>query len=136
MFPMTTRAGGLAIAMPDVCNTPAPPAPPMPMPYPCSVDMTQGDPNTCARKVSVAGAPAMMVGTEVVTTSGMEAGSLGGVVSGTVKGPARFTTGSAKVTIEGKAAAYQTCPLDANGTNANSKGVQSAPSQTKVLVAG
>ncbi len=69
-------------------------------------------------------------------TSGMEAGSLGGVVSGTTKGPARFTKGSSKVLVEGSPATYSTCPLDANGSNANAKGIQNVPSQSKVFVGG
>ena len=136
MFPMSTKSGGAGIAMPDVCNTPAPPAAPVPLPYPCSVSLAQANPGTCALKVKVAGGAATTVKTVITTTSGMEAGSAGGVVSGMIKGPARFTMGSSKVFVEGVAATYQTCPIDANGTNANSKGVQSVPSQTTVFVGG
>lgn len=136
MFPMTTTAGGLAINMPDTCLTPAPPAAPVPMPYPCMIDMTQANPGTCAMKVKVSGAPAMTLSSEVTMTSGMEAGVSGGVISGMIKGPARFTMGSMKVMVEGNPAVFQTNPIGGNGSNANSYGVQSVPSQVKVIVMG
>ena len=136
MFPLSTLLGGSGTAMPDVCNTPAPPAPPVPMPYPCMIDLAQANPSTCSQKVKAAGGAVLTIQSEISATSGMEAGSIGGVISGMTMGPARFTMGSSKVTIEGAAAIYQTCPIDANGSNANSKGVQAEPSQDKVLVAG
>jgi hypothetical protein len=136
MFPITTKQGGTGLAMPDVCNTPAPPAPPVPMPYPCTIDLTQANPSTCAQKVTAAGGEIVTVNSTITMTSGMEAGSVGGLMSGMITGPARFTMGSNKVMIEGAAAAYQTCPLDGNGTSANSKGVHDQASQDKVLVSG
>ncbi len=136
MFPLSTKLGGMTIAMPDVCKTPAPPGPPVPMPYPCTVSLALANPATCALKVKVSGGPALSVRSVVTMTSGMEAGVAGGVVSGMIKGPARFTMGSSKVMIEGAPAVYLTCPMDANGANANTKGVQSVPSQVKVLVTG
>jgi len=136
MFPLSTKLGGLALAMPDVCKTPAPPGPPIPMPYPCTVSLALANPGTCALKVKVCGGPALSLRSIVMMTSGMEAGVAGGIISSMIKGPARFTLGSSKVMIEGAPATYQTCPMDANGTNANTKGVQSVPSQVKVLVTG
>ena len=33
-LPASTNGGGMCLAFPDVCKTPAPPAPPIPIPYP------------------------------------------------------------------------------------------------------
>jgi hypothetical protein len=76
------------------------PAGPVPIPYPNvgqSAD-TSGGPAT----VTVDGGMPMIKGAKYRTTSGDEAGSAGGVVSGTVKGEAEFLSYSFDVKYEGK----------------------------------
>jgi uncharacterized Zn-binding protein involved in type VI secretion len=91
---------GVATAFPDTCNTPAPPAPPVPTPYPNvakSSDTAQG-----SQDVKMDGNPIMLEGSNFSTSTGDEAGSVGGVVSGVTKGKAEFIQYSFDVTVEGK----------------------------------
>jgi len=93
-------SSGVATAFPDVCKTPAPPAPPVPIPYPnvaMSSDTDQG-----SQDVKVDGNPVMLQGSNFKMSTGDEAGSVGGVVSGKIKGKAEFVNYSFDVTIEGK----------------------------------
>jgi hypothetical protein len=128
--------GGTADAMPDTCKTPAPPGPPVPVPYPNTAMMMMAIPPTCTKKVFVVSMPALTMQSKIAMTAGDEAGVAGGVVSGTIMGPAQFTMGSIKVNMEGQPVAYQTCPTGHNGTSANAPvGVHASPSQMKVFVA-
>ena len=136
MFPITTKAGGAATSAPDVCKVPAPPGPPVPQPFVNKANFAQADASTCSEKVKVVGQPAVLLSSVVPMTSGDEAGTLGGVTSGKNMDQARFAEGSKKVTIEGSPVGFQTCPVDANGSNAHAKGVHDAASQTKVKVGG
>src|SRR6185436_13214123 len=80
-------SGGMSSIFPDVCQTPTPGGP-VPIPYPNvgkSAD-TSGGPTT----VTVDGGMPMVKGARYRMTSGDEAGSAGGVISGTVKGEAEF----------------------------------------------
>jgi hypothetical protein len=135
-FPWTTKAAGMCQAFPDTCKTPAPPAPPVPLPYPNVAQCPQADPGTCSQKTTVEGQAALHKGSEIPMSSGDEAGSAGGVVSGKIKGEAKFVKFSAKVTVEGQAVVFQTCTTAQNGKNANAQGLQPDPSQTKVFVGG
>ena len=132
MFPISTKMGGMSQAVPDVCKTPAPNGT-VPVPYPNIAMLMQANPGTCSMKVKVLNQPVCNNQSMVTMSTGDEAGSIGGVVSGMIKGPAKFTLGSVKVSIEGKPAAYHTCPMGQNGTNANAMGAQLMPSQVKVL---
>lgn len=135
MFPVATTMSGMCKAMPDVCKTPAPPAPPIPVPYPNMAMLMQANPSSASKKVKVLAMPAIVLTTKIPMTTGDEAGSAGGVVSGTIKGPASFTRGSAKVLIEGKPVVFQTCTSAHNGSSPNAPlGVHDVPSQAKVLV--
>ncbi len=137
MFFITTKAKGMCMAMPDVCKTPAPPAPPIPLPYPNIANCNQASAGTCAKKVTIEGAALIHKGSEIPMSSGDEAGSAGGVVSGKTKGETTFKKFSAKVKIEGQAVVFQTCMTAQNGKNANAQGgMQADPSQTKVSVSG
>ncbi|MGJ8680384.1 PAAR-like domain-containing protein [Paraglaciecola sp.] len=137
MFGISTKGGGMSNAMPDVCKTPAPPAPPIPIPYPNIASFTQANPGTCSKKVKVLNQAVVSKDTIITMTSGDEAGSIGGVVSGMIKGPAKAKTFSQKVKIEGKNVVYQTCTIGQNGSNPNAPaGIHSVPSQTTVLVSG
>ena len=138
MFGISTKAGGVSNAMPDVCKTPAPPAPaPIPIPYPNVASFTQANPGTCTKKVKIMHQAVITKDTMITMTSGDEPGAAGGVISGVIKGPAKAKKFSMKVKMEGKNVVYHTCVISQSGTNANAPaGVHSVPSQTKVTVLG
>lgn len=136
MFPVSTKQGGMCLAVPDVCKVPAPPAPPIPTPFPNTAQCMQVSPSTASRKVKITNMPVLHIQSKIMMSSGDEAGVAGGVVSGVIKGPMKYTQSSQKVTVEGKAAVYVGCATAHNGNNANAFGAQLTPSQTKVTVAG
>ena len=94
-------SGGVTIAFPDVCKTPAPPAPPIPIPYPNiakSSDTAQG-----SKKVKCDGNPICLKDSNFSTSTGDEGGTAGGgVVSNKTKGKAEFINFSFDVKVEGK----------------------------------
>jgi len=136
MPPASTNEGGQCFAFPDVCKTPTP-AGPVPIPYPNIAMLNQASGGTLSSKVKIVGNKAATQDTEITMSSGDEAGSVGGVVSNKIKGPAKFTQGSSKVKIEGKGAAYLGAMVGQNdSSNSNMPvGHQVAPSQVKVIVA-
>ena len=84
---------------PDVCKTQCGP-PVIPIPYPniaLSSHTAQG-----SKSVSVDGHPMMLKGSHFSTSTGDEAGALGGVASGCTKGKAEFINYSFDVKVEGK----------------------------------
>lgn len=93
-------SNGVATAFPDVCKTPAPPAPPVPIPYP-NIAMSS-DTASGSKDVKMDGNPIMIQGSNFATSTGDEAGSLGGVASNTFKGKAEFIVYSFDVKVEGK----------------------------------
>jgi hypothetical protein len=96
-------SSGISMAMPDVCLTPAPPAPPVPIPYPNiakSSDTASG-----TTKVKCDGNPVCVQDSNFSTSTGDEAGSVGGVASGLTKGKAEFVNYSFDVKFEGKGVA-------------------------------
>ncbi len=126
-----TSAGGLCIAFPDVCLTPAPPAPaPVPVPYPnIGADPT----NTgFVPNVLMTCAPAHNLGTAPPMTNGDNAGLGTGIASGTVMAPARTMTGAFTVLVGGMPLARLTSVTLQNSTNA--PGAKVVPSVTNVLV--
>jgi uncharacterized protein DUF4150 len=135
MFPVSTTQSGVCQAVPDTCKTPAPPAPPVPMPYPNVAQCAQG--SGVSVKVTIGGKPVIHKGSKISMSSGDEAGSVGGVVSGKIKGEAVPRKFSVQSKVEGQAVVFQTCTYGQNGVAANAPmGVQAAPSQTKVMVSG
>ncbi len=92
-------ATGIAFAFPDVCNTPAPPGPPVPIPYPNVAQLGDARPvsDVPGKELLAGGDPVLLATSEVATSSGDEAGSVGGVVSGTTKGTCTITRASASV---------------------------------------
>ncbi len=133
IFPASTKQAGQCFAMPDVCKTPAPPGPPVPIPYPNVAMMNQA--SKTSKKVKFAGKPVVTVKSEIPRSSGDEAGTAGGVVSGMNMGKATFKQGSAKVIVEGQRCVFLTAVSGQNGANANVPcGVVSTPSQVKVIV--
>ena len=129
-----TMQGGMALAMPDVCKVPAPPAPPIPTPFPNQAMLQTANGSTCAQKVYISCMKAFNQKTEIPQTMGDEAGVAGGLVSGMIKGPAKFTTGSVKVMIEGSPAIKLTASTTQNGSSPNTTGVHMQPSQQKVMI--
>jgi len=92
-------SAGVTIAFPDVCKTPSPSGP-IPIPYPNiaqSSDTAQG-----SSTVKCDGNPICLKDSNFSTSTGDEAGSIGGVVSSKVKGKAEFVNFSFDVQVEGK----------------------------------
>ncbi len=86
-------------ALPDVCKTPTP-AGPTPVPYPNvarSSDLADG-----AKHVTIEGNPVALENSKLKQSSGDEAGTLGGVVSGKNRGKMTWGTSSPDVCVEGK----------------------------------
>lgn len=126
-----TSAGGLCIAFPDVCMTPAPPSPsPVPVPYP----NVGADPTNTGfvANVLMTCAPAHNLGTAPPMTNGDNAGLATGIASGTVMAPARTMTGAFTVLVGGMPLARLTSVTVQNSSNA--PGAKVVPSVTNVLV--
>jgi hypothetical protein len=132
-FPGSTKAAGDCLGVPDVCKVPAPPAPPVPMPFPNQGMCANAD--KTIDKVLFENKEVVVELSEIPSSTGDEAGTAGGVVSGTNAGPVTFKLGSSKVFAKGKKVAYATGVTAHNGKNANMPvGAQVGPSQSKVLV--
>lgn len=133
IFPASTKGGGQCLGFPDVCKTPSPGGP-VPVPYP-NVGMCPQAKGT-AKKVKFQMKEVVTKKSKIPRSSGDEAGTAGGVVSGMNMGPVAFKKGSSKVKIEGQPCVHLTSMTGHNGSNANMpSGTQVAPSQTKVIVA-
>ena len=107
-------SSGVTIAFPDVCKTPASPSP-IPIPYPnigMSSDTSQGP-----TKVKTDGQMPMVKGAKYSRSSGDEAGSVGGVVSGVNMSECEFLMYSFDVKIEGKNVCRMGDPLLHNKKN-------------------
>ncbi|MBB5413880.1 hypothetical protein HDG34_007863 [Paraburkholderia sp. HC6.4b] len=117
-------AGGMAIAPGnDVCKTP-PVA--IPMSYSNIANKCEAVPNIPT--IICAGGPVHNMNTIIPITHADEAGSMGGVASGTVGGQSRHVKGSSKVMIQG---APETRLTDMNLPNSqNTSGFSAVPSQT------
>jgi hypothetical protein len=94
-------ANGIAFAFPDVCKTPAPPSAPVPIPYPNIAQLNQAMPKSDDSgkelKVGPGGDHVLLLNSEVSTSSGDEAGSVGGVKSGTIQGKCKMVQASSSV---------------------------------------
>jgi len=136
MLPASSTEKGQCVAFPDVCKTPAGPAVAL-VPYSNTAQLNQTNMATASQTVFLVGKNAVTENSEISMSSGDEAGSIGGVISGTNKGPCKFQLGSSIVFIEGYAAAYCGTQISQNGNSNNNAplGVQVAPSQNKVFVA-
>ncbi|MSP24431.1 MAG: DUF4150 domain-containing protein [Myxococcales bacterium] len=121
------------MGLPDVCKVPAPPAPPIPMPFPNMGQVANA--TKTSTKVFVENKALVVETSEIPSSTGDQAGSGGGLISGTVGDKIVFRLGSTTVIAEGKGVAYQTGLTAHNGANANMPaGLHDSPSQTKVLV--
>ena len=115
---------GIAFAFPDICNTPTPGGP-VPIPYPNIAQLDQATGVTDAGGKEVLVGPAslhvLLLNSTVSTSTGDEAGSAGGVTSGTIQGQCRITQASSTV-VYGPSQlgiARFMDPTQQNGTNAN-----------------
>ncbi|MDH5692473.1 MAG: DUF4150 domain-containing protein [Gammaproteobacteria bacterium] len=137
MFFISTTEGGMAQGNPDVCNTPAPPSAPIPVPYPNIAMFNQANVGTCSTKVLIRNKPVFHQTSVIPISTGDEPGSLGGIISGKIKGEAKALTCSLKVMVENKGVVYHTCTISHNGAPPNCPaGIHSVPSQFAVTVTG
>ena len=102
--------------IPDVCKTPTP-AGPVPVPYvniAMSSNLTAG-----STTVKIAGSPVALESSNIPMSSGDEAGSAGGVISGKFAGKLTWTTSSPNVKFEGKGVCRFTDVAQHNGNTGN-----------------
>ncbi len=130
MLPASNRGMGMSLNFPDVCKTPAPPAPFVPVPYPDLGMNMQAAP--FSPFVQIGFMPATNMGTLKVMTSGDEAGAMGGLVTGIIKGPGKTTVGNPLVLVTGLPAESLLNPTSGNNMNAP-VGAQIVPSVVNVL---
>jgi uncharacterized Zn-binding protein involved in type VI secretion len=108
-------SGAKSVVFPDVCKTPSPGGP-IPIPYPNlaeSANLSQG-----STTVKIQGQSAAIKGCSYAISTGDEAGSAGGVLSGKIKGKAEFVLYSFDVKIEGKNACRMGDLMTHNDKNA------------------
>ncbi|MEZ4447262.1 MAG: DUF4150 domain-containing protein [Polyangiaceae bacterium] len=133
MMPASSKAGGLCTSAPDVCKVPSPGGP-VPTPFP-NVGNVSSAGGTCA-VVLIQNKQTVTVASELANSKGDEAGTAGGIISQTNRGPVTFKKGSSKVFAKGKKVVHVASPAAHNGNNANQPiGSQTVPSQSKVFVA-
>jgi uncharacterized Zn-binding protein involved in type VI secretion len=119
-----TSDGITPSAPPDVCKTPSPGGP-VPVPY---VNVAESSKLVNGSvTVTFDGQPVALKDSMFLPTTGDEAGSLGGVVSGVFKGEAKFSNYSMDVMIEGRNVARLGDPMTMNGNAPNTSGVETQP---------
>ena len=131
MFPAATKAGGVCLGLPDVCNTPAPPGPPVPIVY-----VNKGDANQALKassKVKFAGKEAITQRSEIPRSSGDEAGVTGGLKSATFMLSIIWVKGSSKEKIQGQPCMHLLAQTQQNSKN--TVGALVRVKQNKVIVA-
>jgi hypothetical protein len=109
------RAEGTCFAFPNVCNTPSPSGT-LPVPYPNIAQLS--DATGTATSVLAGGKAVVVADSEIARSSGDEAGSGGGVSSGSFGGRCTFTAHSETVLAEGKKVVRQLDTTSQNGGNA------------------
>ena len=110
-------SNGMSISFPDVCKTPTP-AGPVPIPYPNiakSSDVMSG-----SSTVKMDGGMIMNKGSNMMMSTGDEAGAAMGVVSNRIKGKAEFVNYSFDVKVDGKNVCRLTDPAQSNMGSGNS----------------
>ena len=108
-------SGGMSIAFPDVCKTPAPPAPFVPIPYPNigkASDTSKGP-----KKVKTDGKMPMTKGAKYSRSMGDEAGTLKGIISRQNMAECEYMMYSFDVKFEGKNVCRMGDPLFHNKKN-------------------
>lgn len=109
------KSAGMLMCFPDVCQTPAPPAPPIPIPYPNIAQSTDTDKGT--KKVKADGEPVMTKASNFKMSAGDEAGSVGGLISGKIKGKGYPQLYSMDVKFEGDNVVRLTDIMCGNGAS-------------------
>ena len=133
IFPASTTQGGQCMGAPDVCITPTPIGT-IPIPYPNTCMVMQATKTT--ENVKFVGKEVVILKSEISQSMGDEAGTNGGVMSGSNMDMVTYKMGSSTVTVEGQPCIHLTSISGHNGMNANMPaGSQIAPSQTKVIIA-
>jgi hypothetical protein len=128
---VSTKAGGMCFAFPDVCLVPSAPSP-IPTPFPNLAQCC--DAQGTIEAVLVENKEVLVESSVIPMSSGDEAGVGGGVMSGTFLGCVKYKTASAKVYAKGKRVVLLGAVTAHNGDNANMPaGQQVAPSQGKVI---
>jgi hypothetical protein len=135
ILPAATSGGGMALAFPDVCKVPVPPAGPIPVPMPNIAALPMANKAQCPLMTKFVGNAPFTQESMVMQTNGDQAGVAMGVSSSTIMGPAQSTLFSLFVKVEGTAAVYMGCITRHNQNNAPI-GIQAVPSQIKVLLLG
>jgi hypothetical protein len=133
--PACTTAMGNCMAMPDVCQVPAPPLPPIPTPFPNMAMASQALPPTCAMTVMIGNKFVIVLNAMIPMSSGDDAGVAGGLMSGMFLGPVTYKLASFKVMAEGKGICTLGSLTGQNGMGpGNAVGLQLTPSQVRVLI--
>jgi len=134
IMPAGSKAGGMYFAFPDVCFTPVPPpVVQVPIPYPNLAQLANTD-GAC-EKVLIENKETVVEGSKVPNSSGDEAGTKGGVVSGKNMDQVQPKMFSSTVFAGGKKVVMLTSMSAHNGSSANMPaGAMIAPSQAKVIV--
>lgn len=124
-------SGGMSIAFPDVCKTPTPGGP-VAIPYPQirAVDQARKE----VKKVKVDGRSVATKQSNFKMSTGDDAGTHKGIVSGTMKSKVSFKTFSMDVKVQGKSAPRALNPTFHNKSNASAPFPPSpGPNVTKIL---
>lgn len=95
----TQQSGFLCFAFPDVCNTQVGTSP-VPIPYPNIGDLGQA--SEVSENVKVGGKGVVLKSSKIESSTGDEAGTLGGVKSGVTRGAIEFTSASSSVKVNGE----------------------------------
>lgn len=109
------RADGVCFAFPNVCGTPTP-AGTSPVPYPNVAQLA--DATRTASSVKAGGKDVIVADSEIARSSGDEAGTGGGISSGSFGGKCTFSGHSTTVLAEGKGIVRQLDATSQNGGNA------------------
>jgi len=134
MFPAATKAGGTCFGFPDVCKVPSS-AGPVPTPFPNTGQCR--DAQGAVDSILVQAKAILVESSKIPMSSGDEAGTAGGILSGMFMGPVVFKTACSKVYAKGKRVVMMTATTGHNGICSNQPaGMHGVPSQTKVMVGG
>ena len=130
--PITTKSTGICFAFPDVCWTPAPGSP-VPVPYPNIGQLLDADP--VFDEVKAGGNPVVHIDSEILRTTGDEAGTKGGVANGGKHpgGKVEIISASSSVFVHGKGVVRMFDPTWQNDMNAQGTVLGGVPT---VLVGG
>lgn len=131
--PITTTAGGICFAFPNVCKTPTP-AGTVPIPYPSIGSLSEAV--DVSPSVKAGQKPVVTTASKIPTTKGDAAGTLGGVKATPPTSfgkEVKFTQGSSSVKANGNPVVRMGDPTDQNNSNAVGTVLGGFP---KVLVGG